>query len=123
MPTDTDSVSKVIMMWKNSCLMLARSDGNGWELPGGHLNIGEKFKDAAKREVFEETGVRLGALKTIIKQKDFRLFVTRPKIIKVKLSDEHIDYKWVNFKQLGKLELSNSTKINLKYILNTIKSV
>lgn len=29
---------------------------NGWEIPGGHIEKGETWNDAAKREVYEETG-------------------------------------------------------------------
>lgn len=28
----------------------------GWEIPGGHIEEGEDWKTAAKRELFEETG-------------------------------------------------------------------
>lgn len=28
----------------------------GWEIPGGHIEDGESWKDAAKREMYEETG-------------------------------------------------------------------
>lgn len=108
-------------MWKNRCLFLSRVDHKGWELPGGHLNIGETFTRGAIREVEEETGIRLTKLKTIIKQNDFRLFQARPKIIKVQLSDEHIDYKWVSVRDICKLKLTKSTLINLKTILKTVK--
>ena len=29
---------------------------NGWEIPGGHIEENENWEDAAKREVYEETG-------------------------------------------------------------------
>lgn len=122
MVNDTNNVSKVMVMWKDKCLFLRKND-NTWELPGGHLNVGEKFKVAAIREVKEETGLKLSKLKLVIKQKDFRLYITRAKVIKVNLSDEHNDYIWINSKDIRRITLSDATKINIKTILDAIERV
>lgn len=120
MSKDIKAVSKVIIKWKNKCLFLKRSGEGTWELPGGHLNRGENFKSGAKREVKEETGIKISKLKVIIRQKDFCMYTARPKVIKITLSDEHTDYAWVRARDIKKLDISDATKKNLKTILNTI---
>lgn len=42
-------------------VMVERSDGHGWALPGGHVDPGEAAPDAAVRELAEETGLVLPA--------------------------------------------------------------
>lgn len=123
MPVDSDKVSKVIMLWKGRCLFLSRVDGKGWELPGGHLNVGEKFRSGACREVFEETGIKITKLKPVIIQTKFKLFCCTPKTVKVTLSDEHTDYTWVNPRGLRKLKITDATKQNIKTILKAIQGV
>ena len=53
------------MVWrKGQLLLMRRSDNGHWGLPGGFVEPGESVSDAARREVFEETGwsIELGAL-------------------------------------------------------------
>ncbi|WP_226675714.1 NUDIX domain-containing protein [Rossellomorea aquimaris] len=44
----------------NRLLLQLRSDNETWGLPGGFMELDESVRDTAKREVFEETGLRLG---------------------------------------------------------------
>lgn len=43
-------------------LLMERADTGGWGLPGGFMEPGESMEDTARREVFEELGVRIGKL-------------------------------------------------------------
>lgn len=121
MSVDIDSVSKVIILLRKSCLLLCREDGKGWELPGGHLNLGETHVQGAKREVFEETGIKINRMKLIHRENDYQLFVTKPRVVKVKLSHEHVDHMWVNSKQLKKINITSHTRKNIKHILSVLK--
>lgn len=42
---------------KGRLLMQHRTDDDTWGYPGGIIELGEKVEDAARREVYEETGI------------------------------------------------------------------
>jgi len=41
-------------------ILLQKRRNGGWGVPGGFIELGETFMEAVKREVLEETGLRLG---------------------------------------------------------------
>jgi len=50
-------------VWRGDEVLLVERSGDPsggvWSFPGGHLEWGETLEDAARREVFEETGLRV----------------------------------------------------------------
>ncbi len=42
---------------ENKILLLNKTNGNKWVIPGGVQELGEEFKVVAKRELLEETGI------------------------------------------------------------------
>lgn len=79
-----------------------------YHMPGGRINIGEKFLDGLKREVLEETGLTVSVGKPLFVGEWFPtihgeanqivaiFFLCKSKTTKVKLSDEHDQYKWID---------------------------
>lgn len=124
MQPDIDKVSKVVIIMGKHVLLLQK-DNNEWELPGGHLTLGEKYRQGAIREVMEETGLDINIISVLRKSYNFRLFLAKIKktnrqLPDITLSDEHTKYKWVTLSQMCKLKLSNKTKTNINSIISGI---
>ncbi|MEK9134735.1 MAG: bis(5'-nucleosyl)-tetraphosphatase [Patescibacteria group bacterium] len=84
-----------------------------WDFSKGHIEKGENEVDAAKREIKEETGLAdikildgfqeiikyyfTVGKKTIFKTVIFYLAETKTKDIKI--SDEHVGFKWLPYKE------------------------
>ena len=95
-----------------------------WEFPGGHVEKQEKICDAIKRELKEELNLELNTNYNLIGysdeldnnvytlELDFLVYVDKDKI-KISLSDEHSEYKWV---------LKDSPLMD-DYIKNKIKNI
>ena len=102
-------------------LVLRRSDKNltnkgRWQFPEGKVRIGEDLLKALRREVSEETSMMVTSANLIGIHSSFfrqahdmiRLFrsVFRCKVAgKIKLSDEHTEYKWVSKKEMESLNV------------------
>jgi 8-oxo-dGTP diphosphatase len=83
-----------------------------WDLPGGHLALGESFEACLLREIKEETGLDVSVERLLgihkIESDPYlqalyacRLTIYRP--IKLR-PDEHVEARWVSAAELGQLE-------------------
>lgn len=110
------SVYAVLRNEKGEFLLLRRSENSHsnpgkWDLPGGKLIRGEILKEAAVREVWEETGISIvpGEIAgyTIFELPEKKVIAAIYDggyiIADVKLSDEHIEYAWISLKNILEL--------------------
>lgn len=67
--TDLVRLAVVLLVDRSGAVLLqlrgpdAKNYPDLWGLPGGHVEPGERPLDAAVREMFEETGLRVGGLR------------------------------------------------------------
>lgn len=86
-----------------------------WNMPAGHKKKNETLKQAAIREILEETGFQVKLIKLISTNtgNDYITKVWQAKIISGILhfpKDEITSAKWFTIPQALKLKLTNSTK-------------
>lgn len=112
---DTDKVSKVIITLNGKILFLQKKNGK-YELPGGHIEVGETAINGAKREVKEETGLDIFNLKQISSNKNRVLYKGNIINSNVILSKEHKNYKFISQKNIFKLPLSKWTKKDIAFL-------
>jgi ADP-ribose pyrophosphatase YjhB (NUDIX family) len=62
MPILVCGASVILVNKKGEILLQLRKDNNHWGYPGGSVDINEVVEDAAKRELFEETGLIANSL-------------------------------------------------------------
>lgn len=117
-------------------VLLIRSHkwNNKYVMPGGHIEVGEKMEDAARREILEETGLSIKDIKFVTffefiqedsfyKSKHFIFFNFSAKTedTEVTLNDEAQEYIWVIPKDALNLPLENYTRKTIEMIVNSMK--
>lgn len=91
---------------------------SSWTLPGGRVENYEDPNKSILREVKEETGLNVTLIKPIFvwtgrKGSLWRIvihYLCKYKSGNIKLSKEHSDFKWVDFKDLKKIKLEKWVK-------------
>tara|TARA_A100001015_G_C14852384_1_gene657038 strand:+ start:256 stop:660 length:405 start_codon:yes stop_codon:yes gene_type:complete len=119
MPEDSKNVAKVVIIENDKILVLNRADNGKYDLPGGHLHIGEHPINGIIREVYEETKIFLLNAEEIIKYKKKRLYIsknfdyTRGKI-ELDLK-ENSKYSWMTNSEFLKIDDDDATDVITAY--------
>jgi ADP-ribose pyrophosphatase YjhB (NUDIX family) len=66
-------VTTIVSDADDRVLLVYETDADGWSTPGGSVEVDERPEDAARREVFEETGltVRIDGIVTVLGGPEF----------------------------------------------------
>jgi len=120
----------VVILKDNKILLGKRNEGNelgenSWNCPGGKLEFGENIIDAAKREVEEETGIKVNEIKLTSVSNDIAYgnhFVTlgfvckdfegQPKVME---PNKITEWKWFSINELPKPLFLPSEKLINNY--------
>lgn len=99
-------------------------------VPGGHIELGERIEDAARREALEETGLTIHDLRPLCWQEFiydpafwkprhfiFFDFACRTDGTDVCLNDEAEEYEWVDPRQALVLDLDHYTRVSIEKYL------
>ncbi len=114
---DARVFTDAILFHENKILILKRHSATkirpgAWDLPGGCINYGEGVVPALKREVWEETGIKIGGKPMHpIHVESFKgnglfhvaiIFGCDSSTEKVKTSHEHTAHKWLSPQKAAK---------------------
>jgi len=123
-PNDSRNVAKVIIIDDDKrVLFLKRSDyvdkfAGEWDLPGGHIQVGEDLMVGLKREVKEETSLDIGDCNFVDKLENIQFFTCTYTDKPIKISHEHTGFRFFSKDDLdanGKFEKMAIKALEMKY--------
>ena len=114
---DSDQVAKAVMISKTGRFLIMRVSENQkylgeWDLPGGHLIVGEDPIDGLIREVYEETGLILKNVtgRDLFMITDISYYKVDLPPGQIKLSSEHDKYRFIRLSEIDDYEISGKFK-------------
>ncbi len=116
-----------VIVKDNKVLLIKRAGEPGrglWSIPGGLVELGEKIKDAVRREVKEETGLEVkvneiaDVTEIITRDEEGKVkyhfvivdFFAEPLKGELKPSSDALEAKWVEFEDLRKYHLTETVE-------------
>ena len=116
--------ARVVLLDRNRQIFLVKGSdpmrpekGTWWEIPGGGIERGESSADAAKRELYEETGIKVKNVQKIFKQTKLSINPQRskayPHVFMTKIDNKYIEVlkKYSKKKFSKEIESVNIVKI------------
>ena len=106
----------VMVINQENKLLLVKSYGRGWEFPGGYVETGESIKEAAVREVKEESGIDIELTRFSGIEQDIArstcIFLFQGKTVNGELScsDEHLEVRYFTVEEALKKIILKSFK-------------
>ena len=96
-------------------LLVMHKKNKKWTQPGGHIELDETPEEAALREAYEETGLRVSLLVDII-------YAAVPNnSINEKLNvEESEDIRWFSREELDYIDVFPDIKITMDYLLRNV---
>lgn len=112
-------LTKALILKNNKLLILKRKEsskfaGGLWDIPGGKLEFGENLEDSLKREIYEETTLKVNVKKVLnvassVDIKTENQYITIVYICEyesgnVQLDGENTNYEWAPLDSLKEFE-------------------
>ncbi len=114
-PDDSNVSAKTVAIYQNKILLLQNKDRT-YELPGGHIKKDEAAMVGACREFYEETGLTVSLVKIIRKEPNRVIYHGKLHSRNVKISNEHIGFKFISINNLYKHKLSKKAYKDLLFL-------
>lgn len=125
--TPIQHITTKALFYQDGKILFVKDTKGKWEMPSGKIEPGETPEQAIKREIKEELGfskVEIGNIinvwlfKTSFYKKDHQYYILVYECFtnetEIKLSDEHIEYKWVLLDEVDDLIMDDGHKESVK---------